>query len=109
MSCTPSEAHAGNILGSAALLAIRGAAALQRAGGTAHNVVRAADTHHKLCGGLGGKGGAPREVTRENEPFVTISFHAHLQLASAHTIEIQQAARQTGLCPQQNTFSTVRY
>ena len=62
MSCTPSDADAGDILGSAALLAIRGAAALQRAGGTAHNVVCAADTRHKLCGDLGGKGGAPTEV-----------------------------------------------
>ena len=49
-------------MGSAALLAIRGTGALQRAGRTPHNVVCAADTHHKLCGDLGGKGGAPTEV-----------------------------------------------
>ena len=67
-----------DILGSAALLAIRGTAALQRAGRTDHNVVCAADTHHKLCGDLGGKGGAPRDRTCENEPFVPISYDVRI-------------------------------
>ena len=43
-------------------------------------MVGAAGTRHKLCGDVGGNGGAPREVTRENEPlFITILCHVHLQ------------------------------
>ena len=59
----PAEAQKRAQLGGAALLAHRGALRLRVDGGTAHRRGHAADTHHKLCGDVSGKGSAPREGT----------------------------------------------
>ena len=40
------------------------------------------DTHYKLCGGLGGKGSAPREVTSQNVAFVNDLYHILVSRAS---------------------------
>ena len=62
----PAEAQKRAQLGGAALLAHRGAEWLRVDGGTAHRRGHAADTHHKLCGDVSGKGSVPREVTWSN-------------------------------------------
>ena len=59
----PAEAQKRAQLGGAALLAHRGALRLRVDGGTAHRRGHATDTHHKLCGDVGGKGSVPREGT----------------------------------------------
>ena len=62
----PAEAQKRAQLGGAALLAHRGPEWLLLARNTAHEVGRVPNTHHELCGDVGGKGSAPREVTWSN-------------------------------------------
>ena len=62
----PAEAQKRAQLGGAALLAHRGPEWLRVAGRTAHELRRAADTHHKLCGDVGGKDSVPHEVASSN-------------------------------------------
>ena len=59
----PAEAQKRAQLGDAAQLAHRGPEWLRVAGRTPPDGLRAADTHHKLCGDVGGKESAPREGT----------------------------------------------
>ena len=61
----PAEAQKRAQLGGAALLAHRGPEGLRVDGGTPPDGRHAADTHHKLCGDVGGKSSAPRQVTFE--------------------------------------------
>ena len=62
----PAEAQKRAQLGGAALLAHRGPEWFRVDGGTPPDGRHAADTHHKLCGDVGGKGSAPREGTSSN-------------------------------------------
>ena len=81
MCCTPTDVKQRNPLGSAPVLEDEGSRRLQLDGRTPPWVRRAADTCHKLCGGVCGQCGVPRDGTRENERFVTVVSHVHLQQA----------------------------
>ena len=59
----PAEAQKRAQLGDAAQLAHRGPEGLRVDGRTPPDGLRAAGTHHKLCGDVSGKGSAPREGT----------------------------------------------
>ena len=69
-------------LGSAALLDVRGAEWLLLARNTPPGGYHVPTALHELCGSAYGVCGVPREVTCENEPFVTILSHVHLQEAT---------------------------
>ena len=69
----PAEAQKRAQLGGAALLAYRGPDSpewLRVDGRTPPDGLRAAGTHHKLCGDVGGKGSVPRRVTSIFEQYV---------------------------------------
>ena len=62
----PAEAQKRAQLGDAAQLAHRGPEGLRVDGGTPPDGRHAADTHHKLCGDVSGKGSVHRRVTSSN-------------------------------------------
>ena len=77
----PVQRSVCNLTGAAALIEDEAAHKLLVDARTPHRVRRARINRHKLCGGVCGPGGAPREVTSKNEHSVTDSSAAHLQLA----------------------------
>ena len=70
-----------NLTGDAALLEDEASDKLLLDSRTPHRVRRATVTLRKLCGGVCGLSGVPREVTSQNEHFVTDLSTAHLQPA----------------------------
>ena len=66
----PAEAQKRAQLGGAALLAHRGAEWPLPARNTPPDRRHVPNTHHKLCGDVGGKGSAPRRVTSIFEQYV---------------------------------------
>ena len=58
----PARGDTCNLTGDAALLEVAAARCLLLACGTVHGMNSAADTHHKLCGGVAGLSGVPRAV-----------------------------------------------
>ena len=63
MTCTPTGAKQSDLTGDAAVLGNEGSGWLQLDSGTVHRVDHATRTCHKLCGGVHGVCGVPREVT----------------------------------------------
>ena len=82
MSCIPPEAMRRHQLGDAAVLEVRGAGWLLLARNTPPGGYSVPTAHYKRCGSDSGLCGVPREVTRENERFVTKSSTLHLQQAT---------------------------
>ena len=60
-----------NLTGNAALLEVKGADKLHLDSGTVHRVDRATGARRKLCGGVCGLGGGPRDSTSQTEQYVT--------------------------------------
>ena len=78
----PAEAQKRAQLGDAAQLAHRGPEWLRVAGRTPPDGLRAADTHHKLCGGVCEQQRGPRGLRMRFERFLMISCHLLTQLAA---------------------------
>ena len=73
-----------NLTGDAALLEVGASDKLLLDSGTARRPGRATVTRRKLCGGVCGLGGGPREVTSQTEQYVT--FCPNYSCNEPHTV-----------------------